>query len=796
MLLLKFYVSGAVNETATLYDEVALFGRDPAPGLLDVQPLLDGDVASPARVRLYWRSAEGTLRIEEQPFYPFFLLSTIRLLRGYPRHRFRFQPLQGHEHFRYLVVFESWAAYREAIGHIEQKSSSAERPVVYQVGAPAQQYLMQSGRTCFKALTFDDLHRLQLDIEVYTESGFPNAERPEDQIVLIALHDNRGWHQVLDVREAGSEAALLRQFVEVLRKRDPDVLEGYNLLAFDLPYLQQRCRRYAIPFQLGRDGSEPRTFPASIRFAERTVDYTAFEIAGRHVIDAYFQVLAFDVFKRDLPDYTLKTVARYFGLSQQDRTYITGTELSRTWAEDPDRVRAYVLDDVVETERLTRMLSGSAFYLTQMVPMPYGQVARTGPAAKIEALLVREYLRRRHSLPCPQWGSQALGGYTDVFVTGVVGPVVYADVESLYPSIMLTYGIRPRTDRLGLFQQLLRRLTELRLETKRRMREAPSEALRRELDARQNSYKILINSFYGMLGFSLAVFNDFEAADRVAAIGQEVLRRLIQAIQQVGGQVVEVDTDGVLFVPPPDIQDEATTRAFVAKLGETLPPGIRVNYEGRFKKMLSYKKKNYALLGYDGRLKFKGSSLISRSVERFGRQFVREAIALLLEENIQELHELYVRYHACILQHRWTSVYDFARTETLKNTLDHYLADVKAGRRPRAAAYELALRLREAGQPVRKGDRITYYITGTHPNVAAFEHCRLAEEWDPANPDENAAYYLRRLDEFARKFEPFFTPADFRRIFSTDDLFGFSAEGIRPILRARAPEAALPSSPF
>ncbi len=785
-----------MTETVIPYEDVALFGRDPAPRLLDVQPLLDGDIDTPARVRLYWRSEDGSLRIEEQPFYPFFLLSDIRLLGGFPRQRFRFQPLQGHEHFRYLVVFESWTAYRAAIRHIEQAAAGREPPPLYLINAPAQQYLMQSGRTCFKGMTLDELHRLQLDIEVYTTSGFPNADRPEDQIVLIALHDNRGWHRVLDVREAGSEAALLRQFLDILRTRDPDVLEGYNLLAFDLPYLQRRCQRYGIPLQLGRDGSEPRTFPASIRFAERTVDYTAFEIAGRHVIDVYFQVLAFDVFKRDLPDYTLKTVARYFGLSVRNRTYITGTELSRTWIEDPERVRAYVLDDAIETERLARMLSGSAFYLTQMVPMPYGQVARTGPAAKIEALMVREYLRRRHSIPHPQWGSQALGGYTDVFVTGVVGPIVYADVESLYPSIMLTYMIQPRTDRLGLFQQLLRRLTELRLETKRQMREASSEAIRRELDARQSSYKILINSFYGMLGFSLAVFNDFEAANRVAATGQEVLRQLIQTIQQAGGQVVEVDTDGVLFVPPPGVQGEAAERAFVEQLNTALPSGIRVSFEGRFKKMLSYKKKNYALLGYDGSLKFKGSSLISRSVERFGRQFVREAIARLLEEDVQGLHELYLRYRMRILQHDWESVHDFARTETLKDSLENYLEDVAAGRRPRAAAYELARRLYEAGRPVRKGDRISYYITGTHPNVAAYEHCRLAEEWDPNHPDENAAYYLRRLDEFARKFEPFFTPADFRRIFSPDDLFGFSAEGIRPVRQIRPPDEVFTSTPF
>jgi hypothetical protein len=136
-----------------------------------------------------------------------------------------------------------------------------------------------------------------------------------------------------------------------------------------------------------------------MRFAERTVDFPALDIAGRHVIDTYLQVLAFDVFKRDLPDYTLKTAARYFGLASAQRTYIEGRDIARVWREAPERLMAYARDDVLETERLARHLSGSTFYLTQMLPMPYGQVARTGPAAKIEALFVREYLRHRQSLP-------------------------------------------------------------------------------------------------------------------------------------------------------------------------------------------------------------------------------------------------------------------------------------------------------------------------------------------------------------------------------------------------------------
>ena len=138
-------------------------------------------------------------------------------------------------------------------------------------------------------------------------------------------------------------------------------------------------------------------------------------------------------------------------------------------------------------------------------------------------------------------------------------------------------------------------------------------------------------SFYGFMGFGFAAFNDFTEADRVTATGQALLRRVIAEIRRRGGVVVEVDTDGVLFEPPDGVAGEEAERAFVEALNDVLPTGIRIAYEGRAARMLSYKKKNYVLQDYDGRLTFKGSSLVSRSIERFGRTFVREAVARLLD---------------------------------------------------------------------------------------------------------------------------------------------------------------------
>lgn len=532
--------------------DIPLFGKDPTSRIVDVLPLRTGSDAGQALVRVYRRAEDGlTVESEDVPFYPFFFLTDPELLRGFPRERFRIAPLNGSNPYRWLLAFESWGAYWDAVRHVERATENREKrsDALYLPGSPAAQYLMQSGRTLFKGMAFDDLHRLQLDIETYTEHGFPDARRPADRIVIIALRDNRGWQRLID-GQGLSEKAMLEEMVRVIREKDPDVIEGHNIFNFDLPYIQERCARNGVPLAIGRDGSVPRTFESNMRFAERSVDFTASEIAGRHVVDTLFLVMTYDVGKRDMPGYGLKAAARYFGFAKDDRIYVDGNEIPRLWREDPARLLAYAADDVYETERLARHLSGSTFYTTQMVPMPYGQVARTGPAAKIESLFVREYLRERHSLPKSEWGSQMVGGYTDVFVTGVVGPIVYADVESLYPSIMLNYDVRPRTDELKLFPLLLRRLTELRLETKAQMKDAPTAEARGELDARQSSFKVLINSFYGQLGFSLALFNDFAEADRVATTGQDLLRRIIALIRESGGKVIEVDTDGVLFVPP------------------------------------------------------------------------------------------------------------------------------------------------------------------------------------------------------------------------------------------------------
>ncbi|MCK5573277.1 MAG: DNA polymerase, partial [Bacteroidetes bacterium] len=401
-----------------------------------------------------------------------------------------------------------------------------------------------------------------------------------------------------------------------------------------------------------------------------------------------------------------------------------------------------------------------------------------GSAAKIESLMVREYIRLKHSLPKPQDGAQTTGGYTNIFQLGVLGPIIHADIESLYPSIMVTKEIAPASDINRVFLSLLRDLTTKRLETKKQARAEKDHVKRSRLDAMQGSLKILINSFYGYLGYNRALFNDYKAADNVTQTGQQLLKQMIDHVEMNGGKVIEVDTDGVFFVPPEHVEGEEKELAFARELSGVMPEGITAALDGRYKKMMSYKKKNYALLTYDDRIRIKGSSLISRSMERFARTYIRQCIDYLLNKNIEGIHNLYGEYRRAIQGHT-LSVADFARVETLRDSLDQYEQQVGSGKRNRSAPYQVAL---SSGKPYRPGDKVAYYITGNDPNARGFDNCKSADDWDPNFPDANVPYYLRRLDEFSEKFAEFFQPQDFRAIFSAEDLFSFDPRGIVPLV--------------
>ena len=116
--------------------------------------------------------------------------------------------------------------------------------------APEEQYLVATGRTYFRDLSFDHLHRMQFDLET---TGL-NPER--DRIFMVAVRYPSGATETLESPCDGNagEAALIRELIAKVKGADPDVIENHNLHGFDLPFLARRAQILGVPLALGRIG--------------------------------------------------------------------------------------------------------------------------------------------------------------------------------------------------------------------------------------------------------------------------------------------------------------------------------------------------------------------------------------------------------------------------------------------------------------------------------------------------------------------------------------------------------------
>jgi DNA polymerase I len=617
---------------------------------------------------------------------------------------------------------------------------------------------------------------MQIEVLAFEDAVAGGAERGlGDHIMGIALSDSTGWEELLIVDPKNveeSERAALKRLTAIINERDPDVIEGHDLFRFHLPYLVSRAKKTKTKLDWGRGEGFLRSRPSRLQIAEKTIDYPKFTVGGRHFVDTFLLAQFYDVGMRSLAGFERTDVARHFDLCGSDEiSALTGRELQRAYLDNSEQFRRRALCGVRETRALSELLSASYFIQAQIFPYNYQDVIVRGNATRINALFLREYFRQRHSIPELPMVRAFEGGYTDIFFTGVAHDVWHCDVASLYPSIMLKFDCFPVTDQLQIFRHLLTDLRTFRLEAKAEMRAEKDPAKQHHLQALQNTFKILLNSFYGYLGFAQGHFADFDAAARVTQIGRDLLRKMIDWLGAHGAKVIEVDTDGIYFVPPSSVAANASPARTVSPakrkshaagtaattgeiaelqkgLGKELPEGIEIDFDEQFDAMFSYKAKNYALLTKDGEVVIKGGALKSRGLEKFQRVFLEEMIKLIMEGKPEAIADLRNDFEKKIRNREW-KIDMLMKTDTLQDSLDKYRAKIAGSARNRGAAYELAL---ASGRNYKRGDHISYYIKATPKKVPAYEAAKPASEFDPENRDENIDYYVAKLDELVKKF--------------------------------------------
>lgn len=782
-------------------EDPILFGWDPSPGIVSVWADRDG-------LALVWRRVDGAVVLERQRFRPWLLahdlvdlepLGAALAEEGSPaaaRALVTYRRLEGPDPaYRFLLSAARWRPMERAIlagagARLGSRPDSLRALERYLGLGPVEQYLTLSGRTCFRGLRYEDLHRLQLDLE--TTDLSPESGR----IFMAALSDSRGWSEVLEAPVEEDEAKLIEALCARVRGRDPDVIENHNLIGFDLPFLEARAALLGVRLAIGRQGGPPLLqrqgeLPAGASGRRRRDP--RYTVAGRELIDTLEAVRRHDFVARDLQGHGLKEVARHFGVASPGRTYLPGARIFATYQADPATVRAYALDDVAEVAALSRRLMGAPFALAGMAPRRYERVAAAGPATGIlEPILLRAYLRAGAAPPFAASRAEAdlddhTGGATVLYAAGLARRVVKVDIASMYPSIMRQYRIGPATDPLGALLHVVGRMTELRLRHKDALRSAAAGSLERGYhDAMQAAMKLLINSAYGyMAAGSLALFADRRAADAVTARGRALLIDLAETLRRRGMLLLEADTDGIYFATPPG-WTEPMERALVAELDAALPAGIRLEYEGRYRAMLSHEVKNYALLTAEGRLIVRGGALRSSRSEPYGERFLQQALACLLRDDVAGVHRAFQATLAALRARHLPSA-DLAMRVRLTKSMERY----QAGRdRLKEGPYEALL---AAGRAWRPGERIRWYrAQGGRPRwLGESDSSAGSAETLPDARDYDIEHYVQTLvGSYADRLRKAFSAEDFGQLFRSDLQAGLFDRPIDDIRAAWLNEAA------
>ncbi len=773
-----------------------LWGWDPTPGIVSVHAGPDG------RAVVWRRIAEsGALVREEERFRPWLLLDRLDDLQHLGtelrrnddvRTSIRYRELEGPGALRYLVSADDGRALTSALLRGAAKRLGRRVAHLGELDGrgvlslpPEEQYLVATGRTYFRDLPFDALHRLQFDLET------TGLDARHDRIFMISIRHHTGATEVLEAAgdDPAAEADLIRRLMERVRTADPDVIENHNLHGFDLPFLDERARRVGVALSLGRIGGPGLRQRAARRGAvsgdpddRRRVRFIA---PGRELIDTLDAVRRHDFSTRDLPGHGLKVVARHLGIAAPDREYIRGDQIYTTYRTDPERVRRYATDDVEEVAALSRMLGGAAYALAQMAPRRYERLADAGAATGvIDPMLVRAYIRAGQALPAHEEGDGTphSGAALHLFATGVAHRVVKADVASLYPSLMRAYRIGPARDRLGALLALVDGLVERRLDAKAQARAAPpGSAERYTHEAMSAALKIVVNSAYGYLaaGGNLTRFADVHAANEVTRRGRELLALLCRELAARGVTLLEADTDGVYFAVPGTWSDDDERRV-VAEVAALLPPLVQLELEGRYEAMLSHEPKNYALLGYDGTLLLRGVAFRSSRSEPFGDQFLRRALKRLLVGDVVGVRDAYLATIAS-LRVRALPTHDVSSRVRLTKAPEAYL---ESREKRRELPYEALLASGRTTWSV--GGRIRVYRkqNGEGGLVASDD-----ETPAPDLRDYDVEYYVRLLrTSYAERLARAFTAEDFGVVFADPDqysLFSPPVDGIRPVLTSR-----------
>ncbi|MBX3214508.1 MAG: DNA polymerase II [Labilithrix sp.] len=401
---------------------------------------------------------------------------------------------------------------------------------------------------------------------VFVRSGGASRERSGAARPIVFVRDER--------------ELLAELFAEIVRL-DPDVICGWNVLEFDLAHLDARARSLGVPFAVGRAGERGRILPGTTP-ARPSIG----RVPGRVVLDG---IATLKSATYDFERFTLEHVAREL-LGRGKKIAVTEdpvAEIGRMHAEDVEKLAEYNLEDcrlVLDIFAATDLL-GFAMERARLTGLAMDR--QGGSVAAFDHLYLPRLHRRgvvARDVGAEMDVAPSPGGHVLDSVPGLYRGVLSFDFRSLYPSIIRTF----RVDPLGLAQPgddpvpgedgaRFAREGAILPELVTTLHDARSAAMASKNAALSRAIKILMNSFYGVLGTPGCRFFDPRLPTSITRRGHAIIERARAFFEGAGLPVIYGDTDS-LFVHVGDAATEdaiaARGRALAEELTRTLAAEI------------------------------------------------------------------------------------------------------------------------------------------------------------------------------------------------------------------------------
>lgn len=440
---------------------------------------------------------------------------------------------------------------------------------------------------------YKDLSIIHLDIET------TGLDSTKNRVIFIGCKQNGQYH----IFTNQSEAQILTDFSNWFNKSGSDVLSTFNGYRFDIPFLIERFKvnglQNACPFQQASlDDKWSKKIVDKAQENGKPFEFLNVTCKNRSIsiIDNYLLVLLWDYVAMKLTSHTLKQSVLQIGLREEQRLELSHNQIMDAWNNgDSDRLVEYLKYDLDDTELLTNKLLPSYYYqLALLDGVSLQGVTIMGQAGKWSIILGQHYGKSyKNSLTADE--PIKFEGGSVLVNAGLYKNAAKIDVASLYPSIMLNYGITSRKDKDRFQLQVLKYLTSERLQLKALGKQGDTEA-----SHFAEAMKVLINSGYGFLTTANVPFNDYESGSKIPAYGRLILDKMLKTIHELNATVIEADTDGVIF-------SSDDPKAVYEAVQSVLPSGINIELEWSNKSVYVPKAKSYIIFSEDGKVTLKGT---------------------------------------------------------------------------------------------------------------------------------------------------------------------------------------------